>query len=295
MSFLFDRKLKKIAKKENIKAPDKCVENINNILYNIKVDINEKECNKHFNIKKICINVALASFIFTFVILPNFNLNVSYAMQNIPVLGKIVKIITVREYFQKDGKSEIDLKIPNVTDKENVNNESEANSEVNKETERLTRKIIDEYNKNKDPNQFYSVELNSEVIENSEEWFTLKLIISEVSASSDTKYVYYNIDKSKDKIMKLDDLFINDKYKNIIKNEIKRQMKIRMKEDKNKVFWIESEKEEWDFVDINENTNYYINDLGNIVIVFDKYEVGPGSIGTPEFEINKSLYKKLLK
>ena len=35
--------------------------------------------------------------------------------------------------------------------------------------------------------------------------------------------------------------------------------------------------------------------IGNIVIVFDKYEVGPGSSGAPEFEINKEIYEKYMK
>ena len=34
---------------------------------------------------------------------------------------------------------------------------------------------------------------------------------------------------------------------------------------------------------------------GNIVIVFDKYEVAPGAMGTPEFEIDKEVYKMFLK
>lgn len=34
---------------------------------------------------------------------------------------------------------------------------------------------------------------------------------------------------------------------------------------------------------------------GNIVIVFDKYEVAPGSMGTPEFVIEKGSISDILK
>ena len=46
---------------------------------------------------------------------------------------------------------------------------------------------------------------------------------------------------------------------------------------------------------IEDNQNFYFSNKGNIVIVFDKYEVGPGATGTPEFEINKQIYEKYLK
>ena len=42
-------------------------------------------------------------------------------------------------------------------------------------------------------------------------------------------------------------------------------------------------------------TLFYFSENGNIVIVFDKYEVGAGSSGAPEFEINKEIYEKYMK
>ncbi len=40
-----------------------------------------------------------------------------------------------------------------------------------------------------------------------------------------------------------------------------------------------------DLTVLNEDTAFYINSSGNPVIVFDKYEVGPGFMGEQEFEI----------
>ena len=69
----------------------------------------------------------------------------------------------------------------------------------------------------------------------------------------------------------------------------------RMEKDKDVVYWIDGENEEWSFSMIEDNQNFYFSNKGNIVIVFDKYEVGPGATGTPEFEINKQIYEKYLK
>ena len=40
-----------------------------------------------------------------------------------------------------------------------------------------------------------------------------------------------------------------------------------------------------DFEGINEDTPFYINESGNPVIVFEAYEIAPGSEGQQEFEI----------
>ena len=39
----------------------------------------------------------------------------------------------------------------------------------------------------------------------------------------------------------------------------------------------------------------YINDNNELVICFDKYEVGPGSTGLAEFVIPKEITSKLMK
>lgn len=41
------------------------------------------------------------------------------------------------------------------------------------------------------------------------------------------------------------------------------------------------------FKGISENQNFYINDANQIVVVFDKYKIAPGSSGEPEFIIKE--------
>ena len=109
------------------------------------------------------------------------------------------------------------------------------------------------------------------------------------------RYRIYHIDKKKDRIIILSDLFVSDNFKDRISNEIKRQMISKMKEDNSVVYWVNNEIEEWNFEVIEENQEFYFSKDGNIVIVFDKYEVAPGAMGAPEFEINKDIYKEILK
>ena len=50
-------------------------------------------------------------------------------------------------------------------------------------------------------------------------------------------------------------------------------------------YWLEDEIEEWNFKAITDETSFYLNDKGNVVIGFDEGEVAPMYMGTVEFEI----------
>ena len=46
-----------------------------------------------------------------------------------------------------------------------------------------------------------------------------------------------------------------------------------------------------DFREIeNEYQNFYINSEGKVAIVFEKYEIAPGYMGTQEFVIDKQIF-----
>lgn len=64
-----------------------------------------------------------------------------------------------------------------------------------------------------------------------------------------------------------------------------------MKSDENIIYWTDENK----FKSISDDQNYYFSNNGNIVIVFDQFEVAPGYMGNPEFEILKNVYEGYLK
>ena len=286
MKLFQDRKIKKAVKCENVKAPDNFSKIIDETLNRLE------DTHREFNKKptfRITFKFASAMIVLVLLILPNISNDISYAMQGIPVVGNIVKAITIRRYFEKEGKSELDIEIPVIED------EDKTSQIVNDDVNELTQRIIDMYNEEKDPENHLSVKLESEVLENSEDWFTLKLELSEVRAGSNIRYKIYHVDKKKDKIITLAELFVSDDFKERINNEIKKQMLSKMAEDESVVYWVNNKIEDWNFKTIEENQEFYFSEDGNIVIVFDKYEVAPGAMGTPEFEIDKEVYKMFLK
>ena len=73
-------------------------------------------------------------------------------------------------------------------------------------------------------------------------------------------------------------------YETIANEQIVAQMKEQMANDSSVFYWVD-DPTMGGFEGISENTHFYINEAGNPVVVFDKYEVAPGAMGRPEFEI----------
>ena len=97
-------------------------------------------------------------------------------------------------------------------------------------------------------------------------------------------------------MLSLADLFQSDvNYIFLISREIKAQMEERMNAGEGDYFlpggiWSEEEC----FQSIDEDQDFYIDEAGQLVIVFDEYEVAPGYMGVPEFIIPTDLLDGLL-
>jgi len=168
------------------------------------------------------------------------------------------------------------------------------NNMLNATQEELSNIANNKFNEEKDNYNF--VETSSDVITNNENWFTLRISMYEDENTSEANYKYYNIDKTKGELVNISDLFKDEGYKSVISQEVKNQMQQKMKANKNLEYWIAEEGTEGvGFTSITDNQNFYIADNGNIVIVFNKYEVAPGYMGIQEFEISKEVYKEYLK
>lgn len=99
----------------------------------------------------------------------------------------------------------------------------------------------------------------------------------------------FTLDKQKNELVELSDLFGGD-YVKAISEEILRQMGERVAAGEGAYFipggiWREDEC----FKQIDADQNFYINAQDECVIVFDEYVVAPGSMGMPEFVIPKDV------
>ena len=228
------------------------------------------------------------AFVFLF-LFPNVSESYARTMEKIPVIGSIVKVITIRNYFYSDDTHELNVNVPQVDDTEDTDL-----NKINMDTEELTKKLVDEFYAEMDAlgkTSHAALYVDYDVITDTENWFTLRLCVSEVKGSSDTYYKFYNLDKNTGNIVKLGDIALNDNFYSLVEEDIKKQMVERMEKDEMEAYWVEGDSFGEGFVKITPDHNYYWDKNGNLVIPFDKYEVSPGYMGTPEFTVERSLIK----
>ena len=286
----FDKYIKSKAAQEQTEIPD----SVKNRIEQTLADLPEKKP----VIKQIRIlpriAAAAACFIFiTLFLLPNVSVAYAQALEQIPVIGDLVQVVTIRNYFYADDKHEMGIDVPQIEGED-----SEAVDYINKDVSELTTALVNQFYKDLEitgNNGYGSIHVDYEATMNTDRWFTLKLSVIETAASSNTYFEFYHIDKKQGKIVELGDLFNTDNFSDILVAEIKRQMQEQMANDENISYWINNSEIGEEFATVSADHNFYWNENGDLVIIFDEYEVGPGSMGTPEFVIDRDVIKDILK
>lgn len=250
---------------------------------------------KPFKLKRAMIAAILVFGIFVGGI--NISPTLAQTLAEIPILGQVVNIFTFVNFKVEEENFEADIKVPNISGLNDEELESSLNAEFIKEGQSL----YEEFNKQME--QLKSVEGNGHLaLESTYEIKTdndqiLSVIITklETMASSSTSYTSYTVDKLNKAIVTLPSLFKNDSYIEAISDNIKTQMRQRMKEDENISYFIDSvDMPVDDFEKIDANQNFYINQDGKLVILFNEYEYAPGYMGPSEFVIPTDIIQDLL-
>jgi hypothetical protein len=292
----FDPYIKQRLAEESAELPDSVKEKIEAALSNLpEADTNQpiiplrKQVHR---LRRPVAAAACAAFIFVF-LLPNVSVVYAQALEQVPVIGSLVKVVTIRNYLYSDETHEMDVRIPSIEDTENP-----AAIDINADMAELTERLVQQFYTDVDTfgeDSHGSLYVDYEIVTNTDTWFTLKLCVTEVAGSSNSYYRYYNLDKLSGKIVTLADIAKNDGFYEAAEKEIKRQMAQRMQEDSNSVYWIEDNSLGEEFVNLTPDHNFFWDTDGNLVIPFDKYEVAPGYMGTSEFTIKYENIRNWIK
>ena len=286
----FDKYIKSEVAKEQTDIPD----SVKNRIEQTLVDLPEKKpVKKQIRIlPRIAASAACFVFIILF-LLPNVSVTYAQALEQLPVIGDLVRVVTIRNYYYDDNHWKMDINIPQIESED-----SKSVDYINKDVSELTTALINRFYEDLEINGnkgYGSLNVDYEVVTNTDSWFTLKLTVCQTAASSNTYFKFYHIDKNQGKIVELGDLFNTDKFSDSLVAEIKKQMQEQMANDENISYWINTSGIGEEFASVSADHNFYWNENGDLVIIFDKYEVGPGSMGTPEFVIDKGVIRDILK
>ena len=235
-------------------------------------------------------------------ILPNTSSSVAQAMANIPVLGGFFKVITFRNYQYKDERNVADVVVPEIRVEEKSDDSvsekgKKTADEINAEIREITDRWVEEFKANMEGEGYQNLMIDSQVIAVTDDYFTLKLICFWAGGSGYEEDHFYTIDLKTGERIKLADLFKDGSdYKRVISDNIKEQMRKQMAENEGVSYWLDNEEyPEWNFNEITDDTSFYINENGEIVICFNEGEVAPAYMGTVEFTIPKEVVADIMK
>lgn len=219
------------------------------------------------------------------------------AMEDVPVLGSIVRAVTLEGYHNTIGGSDADIVTPQLeglADTElmkHINKELGGTAEkLKQEFEHDAKELAEEYGD--DAHMGFTYDYN--VLTDTDDYYVLDVFYINTVGSSSTTHKFYTIDRKKRSIVTLGGLFKDGaNYCARLSDIIKAEM-IRRNEEEDGMFWVDADEFSGGFEGISPQQNFYINSDGNLVICFDKYEVAAGAQGCPEFVIERSAIADIL-
>lgn len=271
---------------------------------------------------------AVAAAAVVMIALPNTNVQIAHAMENIPLLGGFFRLVTVRQYNYSDENHDAEVELAQINYGEDagegasvgevaaapkgtaagsvegvgqeaaVANLSEDGVEaVNQDMEATVEELIRQFEDTLSEEGYHGLHVSQEVVTDNERYYTVKLSVLETEASGYENNQFYTIDKQTGNVVTLEDLFVEGSdYISAISENIKTQMQEQMAADEDVIYFLDNDDmPEFNFQGITEQTNFYFNEKDELVIAFDEYEVAPGSMGAPEFVIPQEVTAAILK
>lgn len=260
-------------------------------------EINMKKSKRsYFPVAKAA-GIAAAAICLLFTGLVNGSTVFAANVENIPVIGAFAKLVNFRSYSEETEDYAISVSIPAVMESgdKNANRSDDMDAEIMKLCEQYAsgakeraveyRKIFLETGGTEEEWKEHDITItvDYEIKNESSEYLSFVIYGYESWLSSGAAAYYYNLNINTMQYVTLEEL-LGENYVDLVNKQINQQIKERQ-ENGSEVFFTQ---EEGGFETISEEQNFYINKAGNVVIVFEKYEIAPGFMGNVEFEIAAS-------
>ncbi|MCQ4863647.1 DUF3298 and DUF4163 domain-containing protein [Pseudoflavonifractor phocaeensis] len=234
----------------------------------------------------------LASCCACFVLLVNVSPVFARAVYEMPVLGSLARVVTVTQYAIEDKDHLIDVRLPALENTGNTDLEQRINLEIQTringvlaEAEDRARQTREAYMATGGAEEDFIpiiISVDYEIKCQNERCLSFILTKTETIASAYTEIYCYNIDLETGKELTLQDV-LGPGYREIANAAVRTEIDRRIREEGAGYFdgtdGVEG------FQSVTDGQLFYINGAGNPVVLFEKYEIAPGYMGTQEFEI----------
>lgn len=283
---------------EQIGIPSELGQIVNRTIETSRV-LHEHKKKQTFPLRKAIVRTVSAAAVLLALFTAALNTNSAFASAagSVPLISTIADILTFRAYTDTDSDKQVSVRIPGVAVQRQTVEEAafsgEVNSSIQEKCDAYLEEAVQRVREYKDAfiatggteEEFAAknieITVDYEVLGKSENTvsFVVRGMENWVSAYAMTSY--YNLDIRNMEYLTLSDILGKD-YVSVANKSIRRQMKEREEEDSGIVFWTE---EEGGFTTVDENTDFYLNGNGQPVLVFEKYTIAPGAMGTVEFVV----------
>ncbi len=214
------------------------------------------------------------------------------ALEAVPVLGQVIRVVDVRAWSAGWGDTGLTVREPvpegdpDAADRLNAQKDAFVEEGQKRFLEYAARK-----------HQGYVAEDITYDVVREDDSLLILCFSATLNAGGSVDYSrYVTLDKGTGQVVTLADLFAPEaNYLFPISREVEAQMAERSKAGEGDYFlpggmWPEEDC----FTSIDPDQNFYIDESGRLVIVFGEYEVAPGSVGEPEFVIPTDVLGGLL-
>ena len=220
------------------------------------------------------------------------------AMAKAPVVGPLAQVLTFRSFHGTLEDIELSLDVPLIQ----TSIDSELPDSINTEIQKLTDTYVESAKAD-----FYAykeaffanggteaewaertmdITVDYDVKSFDDTTLSLELIAAKCWASAEEEHFFYTIDLVNDKVLTLADVLGED-YVNICNESIRTQIEARLAADENASFFGFGEDDGMadGFTTVTEETSFYLNENGDVVVSFPEYSIAPGYMGVQEFVI----------
>lgn len=249
----------------------------------MRARLEKKRSDRMKNMKRT--GVTAAALVLTFGIAVNASPVVAQAMDGIPVIGSIARVVTIRNFSETtDNGMMADISVPQI----------DGNVAANAEMDAYAKELIARYEKEVvaqlgQEEGHYALESSYEVVSDNDKYVSIRINTVETMASGAEFVKIFTVDKATGQTVSLKDYLNSPQKLEAVSQNIKDQMAAQMAEDEGKVYFTEGEV--GGFTGLTGDENFYLNEAGELVIVFGEYEVAPGYMGTVSFTIPKDVTK----
>ena len=259
----------------------------------VKLEVERAEKKRRFSLMIRRIVSAAAAVAVLFVTGLNTSEVFAGEINDIPVIGTLARIFTIRSYETETEELKISVDIPSVAmiaeDLQGL--EKEINEDIYtfceqyaKEAEGRAKEYRQAFLDTGGTQEEWaeheiSIKVWYEVKAQTARYLSLTVKGAESWTSAYSEERYYNLDMETGKWVTLRDI-LGDDYAQIVRCSILDQIEQKRIEDE-----VEYWPDKWKGID--DETKFYINQEHNPVVVLEKYEIAPGSEGQLTFEIRR--------